>query len=579
MKVTSRTYFARAAWASCASLLVVGLLMNGLAQQANAQVATWTNGGGAGTGDFYDGANWDTGTAPGATNIALIDGGGTAIINAAGTGAGANVGSLQSGSVVSGSGSFQIDSGFLTSDTTASIAASGMATGSLVMNGGILHIGDVPGLVGLQASTGSEDLVFSNSADTNSSLELHNDAQLRGVDDLILGNHNLSGPVGSGATSVASLVMDGNSSLSFADGFGTRGQLTINMSGNSEASFGNSLGPANPAGLHKIEGGFVNLGSRFGSQADIVLEDNAIFNAKRLQNNQGTSTITVRGNAQFNVFNVGAGGTETDFKGQAYLSRQSHSTNGLSSTVITLEGSGRFSVDVDPDTINVAGDDGHVDFLNQSGLTLAGGDDEPVDIGTGNDYNGGIVVVDIKDSSEFNIVQDLWMTYGKGSTASSTVKVTGPAATISIGEDLNMAVAIDQQLTGNTQTGTVTVNGFLDRPGTAALHSVITGSTHSIIQVGDEARIGNGDLIVELDGYSPVLGDSYTLIQTGNSAGVLGEFSSTDLSLAPLDAGLGWSLDYFADSVVLSVVPEPSSMLLAFAAVACMLGKSRSSRS
>ncbi|CAN0368306.1 unnamed protein product, partial [Ectocarpus sp. 4 AP-2014] len=122
----------------------------------------------AGTGDFFDGANWDTAAVPGATNIALIDGGGTATINAAGTGAGANVGSLQSGSVVGGSGSFQIDSGVLTSDTTASIAASGMATGSLVMNGGILNIGDVPGLVGLQASTGSEDLVFSNSADTNS---------------------------------------------------------------------------------------------------------------------------------------------------------------------------------------------------------------------------------------------------------------------------------------------------------------------------------------------------------------------------------------------------------------------------
>ena len=573
MRVT--TSLGRSARAVLAHLLAIALVASSLATQVNAQLLDWVNGGGAGTGAYETDANWSGGVAPGVTNAARINGGGTAIISASGT-----VGALIAGTDVATSGNFQLDSGEFTSlSATAEIATAADSSGSLTLNGGILNIGDVAGLTGLQPNTGSEDLLFSATANTNSTLTLTNNAQLRGVDDLTLGNHNFSGPVGAGATSNTTVNASGDSSISFADGFSTRGQLEFNLSGNAEASFGNSLGPADPNGLHKVGGGFVNLGSRFGSQADIVLEDNSVFNGQRLQNNQGTSSITVRDNAEFNVFNVGAGGTNEDFRGQAYLSRQTNSTNGQSSTIITLEGSGRFFVDVNPVTVNEDGTDGHIDLLPQAGLTLAGGDDEPVQTAPGNqggnNNEGGIVVVDIKDSGQFVIVQDLWATYGTAATSTSTVKVTGPDATVDIGGDLYLAKFIDQGLIGTPETGTVVNNGLQNRPGTAALHSVITGSTHSVIEVGDEAYIDNGDLIVELDGYNPVLGDSYTLLTTGNSSGVLGEFADVDLSLAPLSGGLIWDLEYNSASVVLSVVPEPSSILLMVSAAACLLGGNR----
>ena len=89
--------------------------------------------------------------------------------------------------------------------------------------------------------------------------------------------------------------------------------------------------------------------------------------------------------------------------------------------------------------------------------------------------------------------------------------------------------------------------------------------------MGNEALIDNGQLIIELDGYSPIAGDSYTILATDNGNGVLGEFLSFDESLAPLASGLSWELDYNPDSVVLSVVPEPSSLLLMLVST-CFLG-------
>lgn len=554
---------------------------------AVAQVAIWTNGGGAGTGDFYDGANWDTGTAPGAGGIAIIDGGGTATIDSTGTGAAADIESINAGGALASgtSGNVVMDSGFLRVNANTTFAGASGSTGSFIMNGGEIHFGDIAGTSGDQTGIGglpSLDVVFAANADTNGTFEMHNNAIYRGMDDVTLGNHNLSGPVGSAATSVSTLIMDGNSQFSTADGFNTRGLLAMTLSDNAEMTLGNSMGAANPAGAYQRNSGYINIGSRRGSQATIVVENNAVFNASRIQNNDGTSTITVRDNGEFNIFNTSTGGTEVDFQGQSYLGRGSSTSDGPSSTIITLEGNGKFTVDSNPLTVNPDGTDGSPDLLAQAGLTLSGGDDEPVELPAsgngngpgGNNGNGGYTLVDVKDSAEFSIVQSLWMTYGKLSSASSTLKVTGPDANVSIGDDLVMAKVINQQLDRNSGVVTIAPE-LLNRDGTAALHSVITGSTHSTILVGDEALIDNGHLIVELDGYDPLLGDSYTLLTTGNLAGVSGEFLTVDDSLAVLSPGLSWSLDYNPSSVVLSVIPEPSSLLLMSVAVAAISGTRR----
>lgn len=580
-------------WRAAASLAVAAFIGGGIADRIEAQDVY--NFIGADGSDFSVNTNWESATPPGpfvftpaavppgALDAAFVENGNTAVISSAVTvdsiNAGGTLAPGSSGAItVTSTGSVQTAAG-----VNSNFATTNGSTGTLIIDGGSVNIGDVS-LMGPQSLSG--DLNFADPAGATGRYEQHGASVVRVFDDFRLGNGNVNfNPMDPPpAQSMTSAVIDGTSTLSVGDGLSTRGALDFTVSDDAVVTFGNTKGPGDATGAYAEGSGFVNIGARSGSMMDLVIEGNAQFNLSRLQNNVGTSSITIRDNGEFNIFNTSTGGTEADFKGQSYLSRDSNS-NGPSSTFVTLEGSGKFTVDSNPATVNADGSDGHIDLLPQAGLTIAGGDDEPIELPEtgngsgpgGNNGNGGIVVFDIKDSAELMIVQELWMTYGKAADASSTLKVTGPNATVSIGGDLNMAVAIDQRIVdgpnGNVD-GTVTIEGLVDRPGTAELLSVITGSAHSTIMVGDEAVIGNGELAVELDGYNPVLGDSYTLLQTGNSSGVDGEFRAVDLSLAPLDAGLLWNLDYFADSVVLSVVPEPTSMLLALTAAVCMLGRS-----
>ncbi|BBO30757.1 dockerin type I domain-containing protein [Lacipirellula parvula] len=117
----------------------------------------------------------------------------------------------------------------------------------------------------------------------------------------------------------------------------------------------------------------------------------------------------------------------------------------------------------------------------------------------------------------------------------------------------------------------------------STLVAQITGQAHTTIKVTGNAKIANGSFKVQLDGYAPVLGDSWTILSAGvtdlsaekneidtrlaamnlpnllhaapGAVGTLqGEFKSTDFSLAPLSSGLQWDVTYADNSVVLSVV-------------------------
>jgi hypothetical protein len=121
---------------------------------------------------------------------------------------------------------------------------------------------------------------------------------------------------------------------------------------------------------------------------------------------------------------------------------------------------------------------------------------------------------------------------------------------------------------------------------TSTLVAEITGPSHTPIRVTGNALIGNGDFKVELDGYNPVSGDSWTILQAGadltadqaavdaivaaggypalthnvgaNVGTVMGTFASTDFTMAPLSAGLSWEVGYTATQVVLSVTGGPA---------------------
>lgn len=117
----------------------------------------------------------------------------------------------------------------------------------------------------------------------------------------------------------------------------------------------------------------------------------------------------------------------------------------------------------------------------------------------------------------------------------------------------------------------------------STLIAAITGTDHTTIKVNGSAKIANGSFKVELSGYTPVLGDSWTILSAGvadlsaeknaidamlsqqgkaplthftaMAPGTLqGEFKSTDFASAPLSAGLAWDVDYVGNSVILKVI-------------------------
>lgn len=555
------------------------LLLSGLAVPCYAQLGIWIadDGGGAGTGtgDFFDPSNWDNGVVPIGNNKApVIRDGGTAIITAAGTGAypGVDTEALILGDAPNTSGTIQIDSGSMTLyDAASTVLGNNVGgEGTLIMNGGYLEFGDVhedgPG------GGGAGTLVFANAVGTTARLEMHNDAVMRSRGGWAMASGSEADvPVGTTGLPSITVAMDGTSEISVAGGITLRGgNLNMALSDDSELTLGNSHGPGDASGFFGVQNGHFNVGARYGATADIVVDGNAVFNLDALYNEKSQLTLTVRDNGEFNIFNTATGGTETDFGMQSYLSRESNSTNGMSSSIVTLEGSGKFTVDSQAQTFSVPGNkdhpfpNGHADLIPTDGLILAGGDLYTMtQCGQqcNGRYNGGVAVVDVTESAEFSIEQTLWMTMANNSNASSTLKITGPDATVSFG-DLVMAEVIDQEVIGGA-AGIVEFGDplWLTRNGKAQLHNVITGPSHTTIQVTDGARIGNGELVIELDGYNPVSGDSYTLLQTGDPNGREGEFKAVDLALAPLRDGLSWDLVYNADSVVLNVIGEASPLL------------------
>lgn len=120
----------------------------------------------------------------------------------------------------------------------------------------------------------------------------------------------------------------------------------------------------------------------------------------------------------------------------------------------------------------------------------------------------------------------------------------------------------------------------------STLIAEITGTSHSTIKVAGDALIANGSLKVELNGYTPVSGNSWTLLEAGadltadltaidnlvQAGGYLpllhnpgaivgtlqGTFANTNFTLAPLSPGLTWNVGYASNKVTLSVTGTAS---------------------
>jgi hypothetical protein len=498
-----------------AVLVVIGCL--GL--PAHAVNTTWT---GSASSDFFTDGNWDNSAPDTAAEIAYIVGGANqpAIVDAS-TGT-VTLGGFNLGVTGAGGGQVVQNGGTLvvaadTSGEESNISGAAAANSSWIMSGNSVILYDDPlggGGDGLGSDGTGKDFDVGDSDSGNAGiLELHDDAALRISDDLKIADN--------GSNAAATILLDGNAEVSVGSGtsIGANGPAELTIAGSALYVSGNSAGPGNSAE------GRTNEGYLAMHQANITVKESGRLYVRTLQHRGGTSTVTVQDDGQFHIFeafsfaapDLGVATVVGDATGNQRTSEVAEGET--DEMTITLRNNGVMTVDVD------------IDDSPWSGLALSGGTNQ------GGNGAGGTTLVDVYDSANFTVQQNLNMTMGTSPTASSTLKVHGPDATVAINGDLRMDLEPD----GNN-----------DVNGTAVIHAVITASRHSTVQIGGDALIANGDLIVELDGYTPVGGETYLLLSSGNQ--LAEQFASFDASAAPLTDPLQWDLEYSGNDVLLHVL-------------------------
>jgi hypothetical protein len=471
--------------------------------------------------NFFNDANWSA-TAPDTVlEYAVIDStdpNHVAIIDA-GTGNvdldGVNLGEFSGGGkVIQNGGTLNFDA-----FTTTKIGGNGSLPSTWVMNNNSVLLYDGP-LNGGGAGYGFDglsgaDFDVGNGASL-ATFELHDTAILRIADDMKISDNG--SPVG------GHVLLDGDSQITVGSGtsLGSNGPGSLTVAGNALYVSGNSAGPGNTAN------GYTNEGYLTAHQGSVVVKDNGRLWIRTLQNRGNEMLFTLQDNGRFDIFDVffhasPVLGTST------VGARPGSSVNGNERTSEFAENPGsRAVVTIKNNAVMTV--DSNVPDGSWSGLALSGGSNR------GGNAGGGETLIDIQDQGSFIVQQDLHMTLGFDAAANSTLKVRGPDATVTVNGNLRMAL---------DEFG-------VQNPGTATLQAVITASTHTTINVGGSVNIDNGNLVVELDGYTPVGGESYELIAAGSVIG--SAFENEDFSLAPLASELSWEVAVSGNSVFLNVL-------------------------
>jgi hypothetical protein len=494
-------------------------LMLALSLSAQGQAFfTWT----AADGDFYTGSNWDQNRIPGVNDVVIINNGGTATI-AANAGnrelSSFELGELEdsddSGHIIMNGGFFRI--GESPGDSKIHIGE-GNIQSTFVMNGGtILFDGpDDPTLAGSRSSAGVNENDWEVGEHGVGRFEMHGDSVFRAGDDLKISEN---------AAGTGSVLIDGNARLSVGSGIavssgGTSVQELI-IGGNAVVDSGNSMGAGSPDG-HTDEG-YLTLAIG-GGNAKVVVQDSGTLNFRVLSSRQGVTEFTVKDNGQVHIFDVmaGAGGSAEERPVQEGGFRSSLSSGPETESTLLLQDNAVMTVNAE-NGIGISGPRGDADA-------------------------GGQAIMIVRDSASFRVEQYFALGTGTQSeTSDGTLELRGPDASVYIGENFNMAVDPE----GVVPTTDATEQDGSPTPAKSTLSAVITSSSHGTVEVGGIARIAQGILKVSLDGYTPVGGETFTLIQGGT---VEGEFRETDFSGAQLAAGLSWELEYAADKVTLKVL-------------------------
>lgn len=466
------------------------------------------------TGSFLDASKWNPNMVPGLTEIATINNDGTATIAAnagtfslSGIRLGVTQDSQESGHVIMNGGTMNL--GGSTGDPKAVIGFSAKLS-TFIMNGGTIFFDGPDQFPGSKSDDGLNGLDWEVGEKGLGRFEMHNDAKFFAGDDL---------KVGANGAGHGSVLIDGNahfaagSGISVSEGGPTAEDQVMVVAGNARVDAGNSLGAGNPNG--STDEGYLTMASAADSTGRLTVQDNAVLNFRRLSARQGNSYITVKNRGQIHIFDL--------MTGDGTSAEQRPAETGPNSTFVSQSpGYGEFVLQDDA-VMTVNSDPA-------SGPTKGLGISAPRDAGNA----AGTAKMIVRDRASFSVVQNLEVGTGADVTSDGTVTVIGPNAKVNIGGDLKLALDVDDQPT----------------PGKGTLNPVITAGTHSVINVAGAAKIANGTLRVTLDGYTPIGGESYTLIKGGT---VSGPFVATDFTEAVLGAGLSWKVEYTADSVLLKV--------------------------
>jgi hypothetical protein len=498
------------------------LIAFGCVSIATANDTVWT---GSANNEFFNPANWTDGAPNSADSVAVMDGGANlpAIIPA-GTGT-IEIGAIQLGRddsfghVIQNGGLLDIRGDVL--GIESAIGDFGSEPSRWIMNNDATIFYDVPLVDGGGFDTdGAAGLDFdigkSTFEDAVSVFEMHDNSVLRVADDL---------KIADGSAGHAEFLMTGNAVATIGSGISASGVSTMRVSGNAMLVTGNSAGPGDTQAGRTNEG-YLTLSTGAGGEALVEVSENGKIYARTLQQRGGVSTIELRDNGEFHVFDVFEHALPNP--GQATVTglaqgpqRTSHigSREGTE-MYVRLFGNSTMTFDADLE-----------DSL-WSGLAVSGGNNR------GAADSGGLTEIEVHDSATFIVAQDLSLTLGANETAESILRVRGPDATVNVGGDLRMAL---------TELGD-------ESAGTATLEAIITGNAHSTVTVGGTALIGNGQLRVAFDGYTPVGGETYTLLSAADING--SQFLNAALPVLP--EGLDWVLSIDDTQVQLSISsPNP----------------------
>jgi T5SS/PEP-CTERM-associated repeat protein len=387
-------------------------------------------------------------------------------------------------------------------------------------------------------------------------------------------NWTPSGP----PTSGSNIVINNDGTVNYASGTATPSSITLGST-------------AGKSGVLAMTGGAINLNSstlRIGelgtglvtlNNASLTtINDQSIFVGG--QNGDGTGTLTVSGNASVlnsgDDLGIGRTGTGT-FNLQSGLAVADYVTVGKFGT----------------GTFNLSGGL----FRQASGDFEVGDGGKPSEESTPGPRSGTLNITGgVLQGSGFLAVSNRRAT-GAVNVSGGALAVTGAvnngAIIVGRGADWGGSPgtggATSFRVTGDDSI--IIANGAFemnvnDVATSSTLIAEITGPTHTPIKVSGDANIGNGSFKVELNGYTPVSGDSWTILSAGvtdlsaekgaidamlalqgqnplvhaepaSFGSLIGEFKSTDL-LAPLTNGLSWNLAYANNSVVLSVTGTAS---------------------